>query len=281
MEARAMIRTCVIAGANGGFGRLLGRLLGEAGVEVVGIDLGPDPAPCTRYLAADLTRPDDLALAEVARADALMLCLPEEALDRALGRLIGTLSPGALLVDTTSVKTPYARAIAAHPADCEVLSLNPMFAPEVGFASQDVAAVRIRPGPRSSLFEGWIAAWGGRVVPLSAEEHDRQAGMCQVAAHAAILAYGLALDRLGYDPDRAITTPPQRILLGLVARVAARDPDVYWHIQRDNPFAAEARRAIIDGLERIDRLALAGGRDAFHEAFRAVAAILPGSSSGP
>jgi hypothetical protein len=55
----------------------------------------------------------------------------------AIGRLVGTLRPDALIADTLSVKStvvPALRAAAVIAGEAEALSLNPMFAPSLGFA---------------------------------------------------------------------------------------------------------------------------------------------------
>jgi len=227
----------VVFGAAGGFGRLFTTLLGD---EVVGVDLAGE-------LQGDATDPDQRVLTVVQRAGCVVLSLPEAAALTAIDRLLGELAPGALLVDTLSVKTPVATRIDRD--DIEVLSLNPLFAPDLGFRGQNVAAVEIRPGPRSRALIAELGRAGATVLTVSADEHDRRAALTQVATHAALLAYGRCLVAAGHDP--AFSTPPQRALLALVARVVTHDPEVYRRIQVDNPHARAMRAALTSALEEV------------------------------
>jgi 4-amino-4-deoxyprephenate dehydrogenase len=245
----------VVAGSNGGFGRLLAPLLAEVSAAVVGVDLAPEPdgtGGLARYLAADVARPSDELLAAVREASVLLLCVPEDAALQAIERLAGELPPGGLLVDTLSVKTPVAEAVERFRGDVEVLSLNPLFAPDLGLAGRSVAAVRLRPGPRSDAFLALLAERGAEVSVLSAAEHDRQAAATQVATHAVLLALGLFLEHSSYAPSPALAPPPHWALLSLLARVVTNDPETYRRIQLDNPHAAAVRDELARNLRELD-----------------------------
>jgi prephenate dehydrogenase len=94
------------------------------------------------------------------------------------------------------------------------------------------------------------------VTELTAEQHDRLTASVQVATHAAILAFGLTLQRLGYDRKLAssVTTPPHTTMLNLLARIANGAPEVYWDIQSVHPHASEVRAAMLDCLTEISRI---------------------------
>jgi prephenate dehydrogenase len=248
----------VVLGAAGGFGRLFAALLPG---ELTGVDLagGVD-------LRADAADPNERLLALIRSADCVLVCLPEAAALQAIDRLLGVLATGALLVDTLSVKTQVAERIDRD--DVEVLSLNPLFAPDLGFRGQNVAAVPLQPGPRSQTLVAALEHAGATVVTTTAADHDRRAAITQAATHAALLAYGLCLARAGYDPDPAFATPPHRVLLALVARVVTSDPEVYRHIQVDNPHAAQVREALTAALEEVSRRA--ADPDEFAALFRSV-----------
>ncbi|MGN5378582.1 hypothetical protein ACQ4WX_17415 [Streptomyces lasalocidi] len=74
--------------------------------------------------------------------------------------------------------------------------------------------------------------------------------------HAVIVSFGLALARLGVDVRTLTATapPPHLTLLTLLARVLGGSADVYGDIQRSNPHAATARRALADALRAFDSL---------------------------
>jgi prephenate dehydrogenase len=265
------ISEVLILGVNGGFGALFSGLLSDKGVVVHGVDRAEHPSSrvrCAHYLACDVLAPDENMRAVARQADCLLFCLPEAVVLTALKTFAALAAPGALLVDTLSIKTPVAGIVSGVRADLEHLSVNPMFAPEVGFAGQNVAAVAVVAGPRCAPFVSLMEAWGSRVVRMSVDEHDRQTAITQVATHAAVLAFGYCLERLGYDAETAwsIATPPHRMLMAMVARIASKDPEVYWEIQVDNPFAEQARETLLGCLKDLDDMVRKHRRGAFHDA---------------
>jgi prephenate dehydrogenase len=250
----ARIERCLVVGCNGRFGRVFAHKLGEAGIAVSGLDRQPDavaPERVRPYRQAGLPRPDARALELVAEADCVLLCLPEPAVVEALPLLLRSASSGALLVDVASVKSRVAATLRAHEAesrDVDYLSLHPMFAPRDDFRQRNLCVVPLGPGgPRARHLRELLGAWGARLTELSAEEHDRVVAFGQAGAHVLLLAFGLAVARSPVPPETLLrlATPVQEALLGMVARVVAtEDPDLYAGIQRDNPFAQEARDAL-------------------------------------
>lgn len=252
----------LVVGSNGRVGAAVSALLAGAGRVVRGADRVPHGAePGGRVpLLADACSPD-AALAEAVRASScVVLCLPDGTLPAAIDQILPLLAPGALLVETGSVKTPVAGRLLRSRDDVELVGINPMFSPEVGFAGQDVAAVVLRGGPRWSAFLDVVAGAGARVVELTAEEHDRQTALAQATVHAAILCFGAVVDDAG---GVRVSTPPQRALMELVDRVTSRDPAVYWHIQIDNPAAAQARHALGRALAELEAAVVAGDEERF------------------
>jgi 4-amino-4-deoxyprephenate dehydrogenase len=250
----------VVAGAAGGFGRIFVDLLSGPGCRVLAVDSTAASRP--DVVAADVVHPSDELTAELGRADLLVLCLPERALFPALPGLLGALPAGALVVDVTSVKARYAEQALRLRDDIELCSLEPLFAPDVGFAGQQVLVAELRGGPATGQFRRLLGHTGAVVRTTTVDAIDRQAAATQVAAHAALLAYGDALAAL--DPALAgAETALQRALVSLLARIATRDPAVYWHIQRDNPYAAEARDRLRSGLDRLSAAVEADDMAAF------------------
>jgi prephenate dehydrogenase len=253
-----------LVGGNGAVGRLFAGALAAAERELTIVDAAARPHDEVRhlgaYVALDARRPSAALRAALAEADCALVTLPEAAALEALPHLLAALPPGALLADTLSVKTPFARAALAAAPPLELLSLNPMLAPSLGFAGRAVLAVELAPGPRSrALLTLLRERTGAHVVTLAdAAAHDRATATLQVAAHAGVLAFGLALARLDADLDALLplAPPPFRALLALLARIASASPETYADIQRANPFAADARGALADALAQLDAAAL-------------------------
>jgi prephenate dehydrogenase len=244
---------CLVAGGAGAVGGLVVDLLLGAGADVLVVDVGAPPAevaPACAYTRGDVCAMDARLVAEMRRADIVVLAVPERVALAAMPTLARQLRPGGLLVDTLSVKTGIVAALAAHAGHLEAVSLNPMFAPALGFDGRAVAAVVVRDGPRARALLDAVGRRGGRVAEVGADEHDRVAAVTQALTHAAVLAFGLALDELGVAVEDlgAVATPPHLTMLALLARIASGGPETYWDVQAGNPHARRARSALAAGL---------------------------------
>jgi prephenate dehydrogenase len=248
----------VVAGGSGAVGSLFAEHLQESGNDVVIVDRNvPRPTHrVSRFVRGDISDPG-AGVADVVRsADAVMLCVPEPVALVAIGRLTGTVRSDALIVDTSSVKStvvPVLHAAATIAGDAEALSLNPMFAPSLGFAGHPVASVIVRDGRRGRALHDLIEGWGARMVNVTADQHDRLAAAAQALTHAAVIAFGAALAELDVDIadlDR-IAPPPHAALLALLARITSGAPEVYWDVQAANPHAPAARRALLRGVSEL------------------------------
>jgi prephenate dehydrogenase len=244
---------CVVAGGAGAVGGLVVDLLLGAGADVLTVDLAAPPAEIAERCAharGDVRAMDARLVAEMRLADIVVLAVPEHVALAAVPALARQLRPGTLLADTLSVKTAIVAALDAHAEHLEALSLNPMFAPALGFDGRAVAAVVVRDGPRARALLDAVTRRGGRVAQLGADEHDRVTAVTQALTHAAVLAFGLALDELGVAVEDlgAVATPPHLTLLALLARIASGEPETYWDVQAGNPHARRARAALAAGL---------------------------------
>jgi prephenate dehydrogenase len=273
------ITRATILGAAGHIGRLLAGQLVSSGVAVTGIDLCPpqagDSAGVT-MLQGDAAAPGDEARRAIAAADAVLICLPEEAALAALPGLLKLAAADAVLIDTLSVKQPMAAARLAASTTQEHLSINPMFSPKLGFEGQNVAVVTIVAGPRGPAFVRLLESWGAQAAQVTAAEHDRMTALMQAATHAALLSLGMVLCDWDYDVQTGLrmATPPHRIWLAQLARICDAAPDVYWDIQRSNAAGPAARHAVANSLSRLDALVQAGRREEFDQMLARIGAVL-------
>jgi 4-amino-4-deoxyprephenate dehydrogenase len=269
----------LVAGGAGAVGSLFAERLQESGNDVVIVDLtAPGPTQgVTRFVQGDISDPSAEVTDLVRAADVVLLSVPEPVALAAIGRLAGALRPDALIVDTLSVKTSVVPALrAAVMVAGEALSLNPMFAPSLGFAGHPVASVIVRNGWRGRALRDLIEHWGARVVTVTADQHDRVTAAAQVLTHAAVIGFGAALAELDVDIadlDR-MGPPPHTALLSLLARIASGAPEVYWDIQAANPYAPAARRALARGVSQLTDVVEDGDPAAFGDLLNRLCGVL-------
>jgi len=283
-----MISRTLILGINGGFGALFSRLLASRGISVIGTDLADKAGTgvqCERYISCDLGKPSNELKSLASQSDTFLFCVPEQALVEGLRVFADIAAPGSLFVDTLSIKTPVATIVSDRRNDVQHLSINPMFAPDIGFSHQNVAAVPVVGGDKCDEFAARMRDWGANVISMDVVTHDRQTAITQALTHAVTIAFGDCLSRLGYDAEKAwsISAPPHRLLMTLYTRILSKDPDVYWEIQADNPYASEARMSLIQALQDIESISQNRDRNAFHRIVlsgkSAISAILPALNS--
>jgi len=265
------ISTAIVLGGLGQAGSLIAGALTHAGAEVVLVDVLPRPeaVAAASYIQADVTRPDDDLLRAIADTDCIAMCLPEDAALRAAPAILNAMARGALWIDTLSVKQNICGLLRRYKEKLELVSINPMFAPALGFDGNSVAFVEISGGPKSEEFARTLRSLGAIVEMLTPETHDRLTAAIQVATHAAILSFGAALLELDYDIEKgsAIATPPHRMLLSLLQRMSTANPEVYWDIQHHHPFAASVRESLSRALKTLDAAAREDSPREFQELF--------------
>lgn len=266
----------VVVGGRGAVGSLIAGLLADDGLCVLAVDRDPvSPSPSkVHHCVGDVLTPDHILARTLKSANTVVLAIPEAV---ALAWPPGLSGTNALVVETLSVKSGFAAKVAASTASTQVLGINPMFAPSLGMEGRPVAAVAHRPGDRVEEFLERITRWGGRVVRMDADQHDRVAAATQALTHASVLAFGSALASLDVDPRlvEAVAPPPARTMLALLARISGGEPEVYWDVQSGNPYAATARASLTDAVREFQSAVTSGSESKFRTLMERAGSPLP------
>ena len=214
MSGVPTIGRVVVAGGSGAVGSLFAERLRESGNDVVIVDRAvPGPTHgVTRFVRGDISDPGAEVADVVRTADAVLLSVPEPVALVAIGRLVGTLRPDALIADTLSVKSTVVPALhdLIEQWGARVVTVTADQHDRVSAASQ-------------ALTHAAVIAFGAALTELDVDIAD--------------------LDRMG--------PPPHTALLSLLARIASGAPEVYWDVQAANPYAPAARRALSRGVSQL------------------------------
>ncbi len=229
----------------GRFGRALGRLFLDAGIAHRALD------PCvdvpTPHRAASL---QDL----VSGASFVVIALPVPQMRKALTALRPYLDPGQVVFDVGSVKVGPEAALSAVLGD-EIpwCGTHPLFGPvSLALAERPLrvvicpakahpqAAARVR-----KLYE----QIGCEVIEQTPESHDR------VMAHTHALTFFVAKGMIdaGAGMDVQFAPPSFQAFSRTIETVRSDGGHLFAAIARDNPFAAEARKELVQALAAIDR----------------------------
>src|ERR1700683_1664882 len=227
-----MSLTVIVCG-YGAVGQMLHRELGDALGQVVDLD------PRGGRETADITAPGAIERELLAQADTVILAVHESIALAALRSVTGLIAPEALLVETLSVKSRFAKTILRADPPFEVVGINPMFGPSLGMADRAVAVVPVVAGERTTWFTSLIASRGAQITEFSAEGHDRTVAALQVLPHILILTFARAFAscELDFRSTLRLAPPPASAILLLAARMASGNPHMYSEIQAANHFA--------------------------------------------
>lgn len=244
------LRRFLIVGCNGQFGAIFARKLVEAGMYVDGVDTHPLPAHPTlfgTYSSANIAAPDRSTCELLAKADCVLLCIPENAVLNALPALADSVRPAAVVVDIASVKTRIDQALRRLQPRFGYVSIHPMFGPLSSFESRNMCVITISENEQCSEFISLLERWEARLIMTTAVEHDKSTAYAQSLIHAAILQLvsTLRATEQPLDTVMALATPVQSVILALCARIVCADPQLYWTIQLENPCAAQAREEFL------------------------------------
>jgi chorismate mutase/prephenate dehydrogenase len=262
-------RSAVVVGGAGRMGRWVRRFLTAQGYAALPLDPSAPPAE------------QKTALLALPAAD-LIVCAAPPAAIAALYRAWTATPPAGVVVDIASIKTPLLDAIAAlRAAGGKVASIHPMFGPTaLLLRDADVVVCDTGDAEATAAVERLFAPTTARIVRLPLAEHDRVMADLLSLAHAAAIAFALALPESSH-PVRSTTF---QALERLAAAVVRESPEVYYEIQASNPHSAAALERLRSAIDRLVQAAAepdAGAFRALFEAGRARTAASPADDRPP
>jgi len=188
----------------------------------------------------------------VAQASIVVVTVPIGVTGAVLREIGGALRADQLVVDLTSVKTPFVSLMEASKA--EVLSLHPMFAPSLSSKDgQSCIVCEVRPRGLSPQFLDVLRDEGIRLVSMTPEAHDRMMAVVQGLTHFQAIAAAHCMSELNFDTGASLesSSPVYRLRLAMIGRILVQNPRLYAEIQIFNPFV----RKVLEQLQRShDRL---------------------------
>lgn len=215
----------------GAFGRLAAAHLG-AHFPLLGYD------PAVRdEIKGVIPRP----IEEVAACDVVILAMPAPLLSEVIATINPHLRPGALVLDVCSVKViPAAKMLAELPPYVDIVGTHPMFGPQSargGVKGLKIVICPIRGRHARPIAAFLRNAFGLDAIIATPEEHDREAAMVQGLTHL------IAKVLVEMEPlPRHMTTASFDLMLRAIDMVRYDAPEVFYAIERMNPYAPDVRR---------------------------------------
>jgi len=229
----------------GRFGRALATLLGDAGIPYRALD----PSASVPAAARATTLPE-----LVSGASFVVLAVPVPRTREALESLRPHLGPGQIVLDVGSVKVhPYADLDALLGSAIPWVATHPLFGPvSLALAERPLRVVVCpslhHPKAAAQVAELWRRI-GCEVIEQSPARHDRV--MAQTHALTFFVAKGM-LDA-GAGMEVPFAPPSFQAISRTIETVRSDAGHLFAAIQRENPFAPEARHQLLKALMEIDR----------------------------
>jgi prephenate dehydrogenase len=232
----------------GRFGRALGGLLSEAGITHRAFD--PASAVPPEF------RADSLSIL-TAGATFVVVAVPVSHMRAALLDLRPHVLPTQVVLDVGSVKVRPAAALAdVMGTTVPWCATHPLFGPTSLALAERPLRVVVCPAPdrfghakAAADVRALYQRIGCEVIEQTPEGHDR------VMAHTHALTFFVAKGMIdaGAGMDVPFAPPSFQAIARAIETVRSDAGHLFAAIARDNPFAAEARKSLVEALSSIDR----------------------------
>jgi chorismate mutase/prephenate dehydrogenase len=250
-------RRVLVIGGAGHMGRWFVRYLGAQGFTVEIADPADGPADVVNHRDWRRITLDHELIVVAAPMPATNAILHEMA----------KAPPTGVVFDVGSLKSPLRDGLRAlQAAGGRVTSVHPMFGPDTELLSGrhvifvDVGSPDATAAARA-LFEPTMAT----LVEMDLESHDRLIAYVLGLSHALNIAFFTALAESGEAAPRLATLSSTTFdaQLGVAAKVAAENPDLYFEIQTLNDYGTESLAALLYAVERLRSVVRANDLDGF------------------
>ena len=250
-------RRALVIGGAGKMGGWFAQFLSSQGFNVQLAD--------PRETAAGFVRIDDWR-ASALDHDLIVVAAPLGITNTILGELAAR-RPRGVVFDLGSLKSPLRAGLEAlRHAGVAVTSLHPMFGPDTELLSGrhvifvDVGNPKANAAAKA-LFEPTMAT----LVEMDLESHDRLIAYVLGLSHALNIAFFTALAESGEAAPKLATLSSTTFdaQLGVAAKVAGENPDLYFEIQTLNDYGTESLAALLYAVERLRSVVRAHDLDGF------------------
>ena len=188
---------------------------------------------------------------EVLNAHVLFFCVAISSFEDVLKRVGGRIGKDTIVMDTCSVKILPSKWMKENiPSDRTIIATHPMFGPDSGrngIKGLPIAMCPVSPkGKAYDEMKAFFSSMGLEVLEMSAEAHDEEAAYSQGVTH----FVGRTLDQMGMKPT-PIATQGYRNLMTIVEQTCNDPLQLFYDLQRFNPYAKEMRLSLQVAIEKV------------------------------
>lgn len=195
------------------------------------------------------TKLTNLQLAK--KADVVIVSVPIHMTQKVISAIAPHVKKSGLLMDLTSLKVFPMEAMKKSKAS--FLGCHPLFGPTNPIEGQLVVLC-------SGKGQKWFKWWKGLLAKnkvitktLSAKKHDQLMAYVQVLTHFSdiVLSDTLRKSKIPIREMVTIQSPVYRLELDMMGRILHQDPELYAHIEMDNPLSTQVLQDFIDSCQKL------------------------------
>lgn len=185
---------------------------------------------------------------QLQQCELVIYAVPNRALERAIIQTKNYIHQDAIVMDVGSVKTMPCKMLAQYFSD-NVLGTHPLFGPDSASTTwRNHKMVFCRLNISDSKYQAVKTIFtdlGINAINTTPEEHDRTMAQTQALVH----FIGRALTGL---TEQTIATPDYENLLAMMQKVTNDTWELFFDMQKLNPYAASVRRDFIKQLQELE-----------------------------
>lgn len=257
LSARGEGRRALVVGGAGRMGRWLVRFLDSQGFDVLIADAA---------VAVDGVREFSDWRSAPLDADLIVVATPIDASRQIIDELARIQPPG-LVFDVASIKSPLVDSLRrAADSGLNICSVHPMFGPDTRLLAGHHVVLADCGNAEAvnqarALFDETMAS----LVDVSLDEHDRLMAWVLGLSHALNVAFAAALADSDMDAGQlaAISSTTFQRQLAIATDVTAENPELYFEIQRLNPYESGVLGALRRALASLEASVLQGDSTTF------------------
>ena len=189
------------------------------------------------------------------RADVIVISSPIEAIAEIANKIICSATK-ALIFDIASIKSPFFEMFQdMAEKGVNICSVHPMFgSKENGITDQNVIVCDC--GNVSAVCEAEKLFEGANIIKIDVTEHDKLMAYVLGLSHALNIAFNATLMKSGipFDLLSSVSSTTFKKQTELSIDVACDNAELYYTIQRENPYNAHSINHLKDGLHELRTL---------------------------
>ncbi|HEY8401479.1 MAG TPA: prephenate dehydrogenase/arogenate dehydrogenase family protein [Cytophagaceae bacterium] len=191
-------------------------------------------------------------LEEVASKDMVALAVPVQFLEELLIEIQQLVNPKALVFDVSSVKVkPVELMMKYLPTTTDIIGTHPLFGPQSGkngIEGLNLVICPVRTKKPQSLARFFTKELKLNVLERTPVVHDQQMAYVQALTH----FIGRAVNEMDI-PDVEQKTPAYQFLLNIKRNLGQDSLDLFYTIERENPYAKDVRKHFMEELLNLNR----------------------------